>query len=133
MTKTGDGWVLKAESVASAVLAHHAADVDSSGRWPAESMAALSEVGLLGLTVPADLGGAGAGPPTFVAVTTALAEHSASTAMIYLMHVCATQAVAQSPSFALREAVLGEIAAGRHLSTLAVSEKGSRSHFWAPV
>jgi alkylation response protein AidB-like acyl-CoA dehydrogenase len=28
---------------------------------------------------------------------------------------------------------LKEIAAGRHLSTLAFSEAGSRSHFWAPV
>jgi alkylation response protein AidB-like acyl-CoA dehydrogenase len=28
---------------------------------------------------------------------------------------------------------LREIAAGRHLTTLAFSEKGSRSHFWAPV
>jgi len=28
---------------------------------------------------------------------------------------------------------LEEIAAGRHLSTLAFSETGSRSHFWAPV
>src|SRR5262249_60062777 len=30
-------------------------------------------------------------------------------------------------------AVLREIGAGRHLSTLALSEAGSRSHFWAPV
>jgi alkylation response protein AidB-like acyl-CoA dehydrogenase len=29
--------------------------------------------------------------------------------------------------------VLKDAAAGRHLSTLAFSEKGSRSHFWAPV
>ena len=29
--------------------------------------------------------------------------------------------------------MLTEIAAGRHLSTLAFSEFGSRSHFWAPV
>src|SRR5438034_7737119 len=28
---------------------------------------------------------------------------------------------------------LQEIAAGRHLSTLAFSEAGSRSHFWAPI
>src|SRR5207253_11375284 len=28
---------------------------------------------------------------------------------------------------------LKEIAAGRHLSTLAFSEAGSRSHFWTPV
>jgi alkylation response protein AidB-like acyl-CoA dehydrogenase len=30
-------------------------------------------------------------------------------------------------------AVLQEVGAGRHLSTLAFSEAGSRSHFWAPV
>jgi alkylation response protein AidB-like acyl-CoA dehydrogenase len=29
--------------------------------------------------------------------------------------------------------VLSDIAGGKHLSTLAFSEKGSRSHFWAPV
>ncbi len=29
--------------------------------------------------------------------------------------------------------ILREIGAGRHLSTLAFSEAGSRSHFWAPV
>ncbi len=31
------------------------------------------------------------------------------------------------------EATRRELAAGRHLSTLAFSEAGSRSHFWAPV
>jgi alkylation response protein AidB-like acyl-CoA dehydrogenase len=34
---------------------------------------------------------------------------------------------------AARRALLRDAAAGRHLSTLAFSEKGSRSHFWAPV
>jgi alkylation response protein AidB-like acyl-CoA dehydrogenase len=29
--------------------------------------------------------------------------------------------------------VLSDIAAGKHLTTLAFSERGSRSHFWAPV
>src|SRR5262245_58589486 len=128
-----NAWVAKAEAVARAVLARHADDVDSKGRWPAESVAALVEVGLLGLTVPVELGGAGAGPTTFAAVTRTLAGQCASTAMIYLMHVCATQVLVQAPPFPLREPVLRQIAAGRHLGTLAVSEKGSRSHFWAPV
>src|SRR5262249_9074959 len=39
-------------------------------------------------------------------------------------------AAAQTPE--LRQ-VLADIAAGRHLTTLAFSEPGSRSHFWAPV
>ena len=53
--------------------------------------------------------------------------------MIYLMHVCATQVIAAARTFSPREAVLRTAAAGGHLSTLAFSEKGSRSHFWAPV
>src|SRR5262245_34474257 len=116
-----------AESVARAVLARHAADVDSQGRWPTESIGAVAEAGLLGLTVPTAAGGAGEGPGTFTAVTRILAGQCASTAMIYLMHVCATQVIVKASSFPLRDEVLRQIAAGRHLSTLAVSEKGSRS------
>src|SRR5262249_14854743 len=73
------------------------------------------------------------GPRTFAAVTRALAERCASTAMIYLMHVCATQVIAAGPGFPLREGVLRSIADKRHLSTLALSERGSRSHFWVPM
>jgi alkylation response protein AidB-like acyl-CoA dehydrogenase len=126
-------WPAVAERVAREVLAAHAGDVDQQGRWPVESVAALAESGLFGLVVPAALGGAGQGPRVFAAVTGALAEQCASTAMIYLMHTCAIQLIAAAPAFPLREPTLRAAAAGRHLSTLAFSEKGSRSHFWAPV
>jgi alkylation response protein AidB-like acyl-CoA dehydrogenase len=53
--------------------------------------------------------------------------------MVYVMHVTAAQMVAASTTLADRDAVLREMAAGRHLTTLAFSEKGSRSQFWAPV
>jgi alkylation response protein AidB-like acyl-CoA dehydrogenase len=53
--------------------------------------------------------------------------------MIYLMHVCATRVIVDARGFGQQADVLREIAGGRHLSTLAFSEKGSRSHFWAPV
>ena len=126
-------WVGRAEELAREVLARHADDVDRRGRWPSESLSALAESELLGLTIPASLGGVGEGARTFVAVTRTLAEQCASTAMIYLMHVCGTQTIVAAPSFPLREAVLRSVTVGRHLSTLAFSEKGSRSHFWAPV
>jgi alkylation response protein AidB-like acyl-CoA dehydrogenase len=133
MSSSEPNWVSRAEAVAGETLARPASDVDRPGRWPAESLAALGEAVLLGLLVPAALGGAGAGPRTFAAVTSALAERCASTAMIYLMHGCAVQVIAAAKDFALRDEVLRAAAAGRHLSTLAFSEKGSRSHFWAPV
>src|SRR5580693_5487569 len=83
--------------------------------------------------LPAELGGSGLGPRSFAAVTAALAEADASVAMVYLMHICAVATIAAAPTGAAVEPILREIAAGRHLSTLAISESGSRSHFWAPV
>jgi alkylation response protein AidB-like acyl-CoA dehydrogenase len=55
--------------------------------------------------------------------------------MVYLMHILGTAAIsAARPGTAQAiEPILKEIGAGRHLSTLAFSEAGSRSHFWAPV
>jgi alkylation response protein AidB-like acyl-CoA dehydrogenase len=70
---------------------------------------------------------------TFAAVVEELATACPSTAMIYVMHVTAAQAIASSASLDGRDAILREIAAGRHLTTLAFSEAGSRSQFWAPV
>src|SRR5262249_12669291 len=83
--------------------------------------------------LPAERGGAALGPRTFAAVVAALAEADASVAMVYLMHVSAAATIAAARPGASVAHTLAEIAAGRHLSTLAFSEAGSRSHFWAPV
>jgi alkylation response protein AidB-like acyl-CoA dehydrogenase len=70
---------------------------------------------------------------TVAAVTEALAQECGSTAMVFVMHVSAVQAIAASTTLGARADVLAAIAQGRHLTTLAFSERGSRSHFWAPV
>src|SRR5262245_18523093 len=48
------------------------------------------------------------------------------------MHVCGAQVIAASES-PNRNKVLRSIAGGHAVTTLAFSERGSRSHFWAPV
>jgi alkylation response protein AidB-like acyl-CoA dehydrogenase len=53
--------------------------------------------------------------------------------MIFVMHTCGAQSIASSTTLAGRDKLLAEISAGRHLTTLALSERGSRSNFWAPV
>ena len=53
--------------------------------------------------------------------------------MVYIMHICATATIAAARPGATVADTLREIAAGRFLATLAFSEAGSRSHFWAPV
>ncbi|MGB7190036.1 MAG: acyl-CoA dehydrogenase family protein [Acidobacteriaceae bacterium] len=132
---THDAAVLKAREIASRVLASSAAQNDKAGRFSTEAVESLGESGLLGLLIPADVGGSGLGPRTFAAVNATLAEADASVAMIYLMHILGAATIsAARPSAAQALApILREIGAGRHLSTLAFSEAGSRSHFWAPI
>ena len=125
--------VTAATTIARDVAAPQAADVDRAARFPKESLDALAKAGLHGLTVAAAQGGKGAGMRAFAAVTEELATACGSTAMIFNMHVAATQAIASSASLADRDVLLAEIAAGRHLATLAFSERGSRSQFWTPV
>jgi len=122
-----------AATIARVVLAAHADDVDRSARFPRESTAALATAGLNGLCVAREHGGAGAGMRAFAAVVEQLATACGSTAMIYNMHVVAAQAIAAAASLTGRDAFLRDIAAGRHLTTLAFSERGSRSQFWTPV
>src|SRR5580700_6949098 len=125
----------KAREIADRVLAPAARQNDKEGRFSTEAVDMLGRIGLLGLTLPTEFGGAGLGPRTFAAVTATLAEADASVAMVYLMHVLGTATISAARPSAARALtpILQEIGAGRHLSTLAFSEAGSRSHFWAPI
>jgi alkylation response protein AidB-like acyl-CoA dehydrogenase len=118
-------------SLADADIAPHAAAVDDEGRFPSESMRALADAGFWGLTVSTEHGGMGQGLRMTAAAVETIAQRCASTAMVYLMHLCGVAAYAASEERAAEQ--LRAAAAGRHLSTLAWSERGSRSHFWAPM
>ena len=114
------------------IAREHAHDVDSVGRFPEEAVSALRSSGLLGLTLPTGVGGLGQGPRELVRVASALAGTCGSTAIIYLMHVSAAMPIAAAPPIGM-PGLLGDLASGRSLASLAFSEAGSRSHFWAPV
>lgn len=60
-----------------------------------------------------------------------IAQRCASTAMIYLIHLSGCACYIARPHAV--EDTLRRVVRGEHLTTLAWSEKGSRSHFWAPV
>ncbi|WP_007023887.1 Rv1679 family acyl-CoA dehydrogenase [Saccharomonospora iraqiensis] len=107
-------------------------DVDTAARFPDEAVTALRQSGLLGLTLPESVGGLGQGPREFADVASALARECGSTAMVYLMHVSAAMPLAAAPPPGLDD-LLPQLASGKTLASLALSEPGSRSHFWAPV
>ena len=122
----------KAAAIAGEIK-EQAAEVDQNAVFPQAAINKLGEQSFFGLCLPSECGGQGQTPGVFAGVVEQLAQACPSTAMIYVMHVTAAQAFVSSKTLADRETLLAEIAAGKHLTTLAFSERGSRSQFWAPV
>ena len=125
--------IAKAKDIADGVLVPSAPANDRAGQFSEDAVEALGKAGLLGLTIPVEHGGFGLGPRAFAAVVAVLAEADASVAMVYMMHVCAVATILAARPAASVADTLEDIVGGRHLSTLAFSESGSRSHFWSPV
>ena len=111
------------------VVAPGAAAVDADGAFPRAQLDALGAAGILALTVPASCGGGGAGLREAAVVVRELGSVCGSTAMVVAMHYAAVAGLAAAED----KDTLVAIAGGTHLSTLAFSEAGSRSHFWAPM
>ncbi|MDQ3608259.1 MAG: acyl-CoA/acyl-ACP dehydrogenase [Actinomycetota bacterium] len=118
-------------------IAADAAAVDTEARFPRAAIDELARAGLLGVGLPESLGGAGGGPLEFVEVVEQVAGACASTGMVYVMHVVGAQTllagVGDDGATGSQRDALEAMAAGRHLTTLAYSERGSRGHFWAQV
>jgi isovaleryl-CoA dehydrogenase len=117
------------ERVINDVVAPAATVTDQQGVFPEAAIKALGEAGILGLVSSPDVGGGGGGLRDAAEVILRLAANCGSTAMVTLMHYAATITIENYGPKEIRQAI-GE---GRHLTTLAFSETGSRSHFWAPV
>jgi alkylation response protein AidB-like acyl-CoA dehydrogenase len=117
------------DRIISDIVAPAAEEIDSSGAFPREALEALGRAGLLGLISSTDVGGLGESHRAATLVVERLAVACASTAMVVCMHYAGTAVIEAHGPVAVREA----IARGEHVTTLAFSEKGSRSHFWAPT
>lgn len=133
LSASEQGFVDAATEIAANVLGPEAAEVDRAARFPDVGLAALGEAGFYGLCLPPAFGGKGQPPRVYAAVVEQLASACASTAMIYVMHGTASQVIAAAPPSAARAEILTQIAQGAHLTTIAFSERGSRSQYWAPV
>lgn len=102
----------RASAIASTVVADCADDVDRAARYPRESMAALREAQLLSCAIPVELGGYGCSLQEVAGIVRVLAEHCASTAMIFAMHqiqvLCLVRHGAAEPIQELLRSVVAE-------------------------
>ncbi len=80
-----------AARIAQQVLAPAAEDLDRTGRFPRDALAAIAKVGLLGVNVPRALGGLEAGVVAYSLVVTELAKACAATTVA----VCVSNMVAE--------------------------------------
>jgi alkylation response protein AidB-like acyl-CoA dehydrogenase len=128
MNTVGEDYNAALERICSETVAANAATVDREGAFPSESIAALQSAGLLGALSSQESGGLGLGLSGAARVVQRVAEECGSTAMVLTMHYCGVAVLEAYGNAQIRH----EAASGLHLSTLAFSEAGSRSHFWAP-
>ena len=117
------------EKFVSQTVARAASAVDADARFPQESIHSFLASGLAGLISSRDSGGAGGSLRDASHVVGRIARICGSTAMIVTMHYCGARVIEALGSESAKRAV----AQGQWLTTLAFSEAGSRSHFWAPT
>ncbi|MGQ9371359.1 acyl-CoA dehydrogenase family protein [Azospirillum sp. ST 5-10] len=132
LSDTHERLCAQAAEVARSALAPRAAAVDRDAAWPAHAFAALGATPLLGLNVSKRAGGLGEGLLALAAVTEELATACSSSAMCYGMHCVAAKVIDVKATPDQEERYLRPIAAGRHVTTLALSEAGTGSHFYLP-
>lgn len=116
-------------SIVETVIAPAAAETDRTGAYPRAAMDALGAAGLLGLLSSPEVGGGGGSIADVAEVVETISTACGSTAMVVLMHYAAVSVVEAHGPVEVRSA----ISRGQHVSSLAFSESGSRSHFWAPM
>jgi alkylation response protein AidB-like acyl-CoA dehydrogenase len=121
--------VLAAAEAVALVAREHAVAVDQEGTFPAATVDAARAARLLGLTSAVAVGGQGQGLRQAGLVIERIARECGSSAMVLTMHYSGVAVLEAHAATAVRR----DVATGRHLSTLAFSEAGSRSHFWAPT
>src|SRR5829696_7540804 len=117
------------DEIVAGTVAPAAGEVDGDAAFPRAALDAFGRAGLLGLVSSREVGGLGESHRAAAQVVERVASACASTAMVLCMHYSGAAVVEAHGPREVREA----IARGAHVTTLAFSEKGSRSHFWAPV
>jgi alkylation response protein AidB-like acyl-CoA dehydrogenase len=106
----------------------HAAEWDREERFPREVVAQLGELGLLGMTVPEELGGSELDTLSVAAVVEEIARWDGSLALTVASHNgLGTSHLLRFGNDELRKRYIPDIAAGKKLAAWGLTEPGSGS------
>jgi isovaleryl-CoA dehydrogenase len=113
---------------AAAEVAPLAAEVDRANAFPAHLWRKMGDVGLLGVTVEEEYGGAGMGYLEHVVAMEELSRASASIGLSYGAHsnLCVNQ-IRRNGNEAQKRKYLPKLISGEHVGALAMSEPGAGS------
>src|SRR5271168_2051749 len=126
--ETADMLRHQVEQFAADEIAPRAADIDRENDFPADLWRKFGDLGVLGITVPEEYGGAGMGYLEHVVAMEEISRGSASVGLSYGAHsnLCVNQ-IRRNGTDAQRRKYLPKLISGEHLGALAMSEPGAGS------
>jgi alkylation response protein AidB-like acyl-CoA dehydrogenase len=128
LTDTQKAWQQRVAEFATERVAPRAAAIDQDDEFPRELIAEAARLGLLGVNIPKDDGGAGLDYVSYSLAMEALARASAVVAVILSVNnSLVAEPLAQFGSDAQKQAWLKRLASGEALGAFALSEENAGS------